>query len=49
MKKLRLLFSVSACLVGAWIPMSAHHSFQAEYDDAKPIALKVCGDEGVAR
>ena len=40
MKKPRLLFSVGACVLGAWIPMSAHHSFQAEYDDEKPIALK---------
>jgi Family of unknown function (DUF6152) len=40
MKKLKLLFSLGACLLAAWIPMSAHHSFQAEYDDAKPIALK---------
>jgi hypothetical protein len=40
MKKLRLPFSLAACLLGAWIPMSAHHSFQAEYDDEKPIALK---------
>ena len=39
MKKIRLLFSLGACLLGAWIPMSAHHSFQAEYDDAKPISL----------
>ncbi|HEY4360251.1 MAG TPA: DUF6152 family protein [Bryobacteraceae bacterium] len=39
MKKLKLLFSVGACLLGAWIPLSAHHSFQAEYDDAKPINL----------
>jgi hypothetical protein len=40
MKKLRLLFSLAAGLLGAWSPASAHHSFQAEYDDAKPIALK---------
>jgi hypothetical protein len=39
MKKLKLLFSLSASLLGAWIPMYAHHSFQAEYDDQKPVAL----------
>jgi hypothetical protein len=39
MKKLRLLLSLGACLLGTWIPMSAHHSFQAEYDDAKSINL----------
>jgi hypothetical protein len=40
MKKSLLLFSLSACLLGAGIPLFAHHSFQAEYDDEKPIALK---------
>jgi hypothetical protein len=39
MKKLKSLFLLGACLLAAWIPMSAHHSFQAEYDDAKPITL----------
>ena len=39
MNKRRLLFSVGACLLGAWIPAFAHHSFQAEYDDEKPITL----------
>ena len=39
MKKLRLLFSLGACLLCAWIPISAHHSFQAEYDDGSPITL----------
>jgi len=39
MKKRRLLFSVVACVLGAWIPAFAHHSFQAEYDDEKPITL----------
>ena len=40
MKIPRWLFPSVACLLGAWIPLSAHHSFQAEYDDSKPIKLK---------
>ena len=39
MRKSWLLFSLGTCLLGAWVPMSAHHSFQAEYDDGKPITL----------
>lgn len=39
MRQLRLWFSLGACLLGASIPMAAHHSFQAEYDDGKPITL----------
>ena len=39
MKKLQWLFLLGACLLAAWIPISAHHSFQAEYDDEKPITL----------
>ena len=35
----KFLFLLGACLVAAWIPVSAHHSFQAEYDDTKPITL----------
>jgi hypothetical protein len=39
MKNLRLVLSLGAGLLGTWIPMFAHHSFQAEYDDQKPITL----------
>jgi len=39
MKKLKLLFTLGVCLLGTCIPLFAHHSFQAEYDDRKPIVL----------
>jgi hypothetical protein len=39
MNKLKRLFSLGACLLGIWMPMSGHHSFQAEYDDQKAITL----------
>lgn len=39
MKKLRLLLPLSAGLLGASVTLLAHHSFQAEYDDGKPITL----------
>src|SRR5262249_14279289 len=32
-----LAFAIGA--LGAWIPLSAHHSFQAEYDESKPLTL----------
>ena len=37
MKKPTVLFLAAAGLLVAWIPAFAHHSFQAEYDDEKPI------------
>jgi len=38
MKKMDSLF-LGVFLLGACLPLSAHHSFQAEYDDEKPITL----------
>ena len=39
MMRLRLLCSLAACWIGTSLPIFAHHSFQAEYDDEKPITL----------
>jgi hypothetical protein len=38
MKKLSIL-ALACSLLGASIPVFAHHSFQAEYDQAKPLTL----------
>ena len=39
MKKLTFLFSLGVLALGSWMPLLAHHSFQAEYDDTKPLTL----------
>ena len=38
MKTLSITFVIAALLAGA-IPLWAHHSFQAEYDQTKPLTL----------
>jgi hypothetical protein len=38
-KKPGLIFGLVACMLPAAIPALAHHSFQAEYDDEKPVTL----------
>jgi len=38
MKRLWVL-GVSIALLGAWLPVSAHHSVAAEYDRSKPVTL----------
>lgn len=37
--KLRWIALVSASLVVSALPLAAHHSFAAEYDDTKPITV----------
>lgn len=39
MKNLWLFLSLAVCTLGSGIPLSAHHSFQAEYDDQRPVTL----------
>jgi hypothetical protein len=45
MKKRNFPILLGACLLGAWIPALAHHSFQAEYDDnqGNNIVAKITG------
>ena len=38
MKNMSML-ALGIGLLGAWLPVSAHHSFQAEYEESKPLTL----------
>jgi hypothetical protein len=38
MKQLSVL-AIGIGVLGVWFPASAHHSFQAEYDQSKPLTL----------
>ena len=38
--KTKLIVSTAAVLISAALPMLAHHSFAAEFDDAKKVMLK---------
>jgi hypothetical protein len=40
MKAQYALMAAAACLLLPLIPLSAHHSFAAEYDADKPVTLK---------
>ena len=42
MRKTGLLVAVAAILLGAVVPVLAHHAFSAEFDQSKPI--KVSGE-----
>jgi hypothetical protein len=39
MKNLSFLLSFAACMVALPVSLSAHHSFQAEYDQSMPLTL----------
>lgn len=40
MTKRKWMLLLGSSLLGTCLPVFAHHSFQAEYDDQKPITLK---------
>ena len=39
MKNNPIVFALALCLVTVSIPAAAHHSFQAEYNQSKPLTL----------
>ena len=39
MKNIIVLLTLAICLVASSVPAAAHHSFQGEYDQSKPLTL----------